>query len=219
MKAPVCSMIAALAITTAGADVFAADDARDDGAFGRFDGRWTIVADASIGARLGPGQIVAGGDLRLRWFDTLGVVVGYEGALTGSPTSSAASAHTGLAAIELRPFFPARFLQGMESSSPTPELVLDSLGLEVGALFGSRAAGDTTPGAQVGLLLGVGAELPLMAYASGLFLRFDASLRWAGDGLRGAEIDSSRAAVISLALSWHQVVPQSTRAGIDLARE
>jgi hypothetical protein len=219
MKALACSVIAGLAITTASANAFAAaaDGARDDGAYGRFDGRWTIVADASIGERFGPGQVVVGGDLRLRWLDSVGVVVGYEGALTGDATSSAASLHAGIAAIELRPFFPARFLQGLESGTPTGELLLDSIGLEVGALFGARANGDATPGAQVGLLVGVGAELPLMAYATGFFLRFDASLRWSGDGLRGVEIDSSRSAVVSLAIAWHQVIPQSAHASLDLA--
>ncbi|MFI5299590.1 MAG: hypothetical protein ACHREM_15990, partial [Polyangiales bacterium] len=168
---------------------------------------------------LGPGQLVAGGDVRLRWLDTVGVVAGYEGALTGDATSSSASLHTGLVAIELRPCFPARFLQGMEVGSATADLLLDSLGLEVGALIGTRRDGDATPGAQVGLLLGVGAELPLMAQASGPFLRLDASLRWAGDELRGVDVGSSRSAVISLGLSWHQVISQGRAHAIDFARE
>jgi hypothetical protein len=146
----------------------------------------------------------AEGELRLRYLESAGVFAAYEdGAILGS---AAEPERVLVAGVELRPLFFFRWLQGRETSRAGLDLVVDSIGLEVGATF-AQPRGDSfasSPGVQVGL----GLEVPLFATATGPWLGVHGGLRWSDDALaygvvRGAD---DRAAYLAVTLSWHQVL-------------
>jgi hypothetical protein len=179
-----------------------ADGGTIDPTYGRIAGDLTVVVGA--GAVVAPRGPRAEGELRLRYLESAGVFATYEdAAIFGSAAEPERVLVTGL---ELRPFFFFRWLQGRESSRAGLDLVVDSIGLEVGATF-AQPRGDafaSSPGVQAGL----GLEVPLFATATGLWLGVHGGVRWSDDALasgvvRGAD---DRAAYLAFTLSWHQVV-------------
>lgn len=186
------------------ATVTAARDARAGGdtTYGRVEGDLELapgagVTVASYGAR--PTL-----DLRARYLSMAGVFLTYEDALRPASDPSRLLA-TG---VELRPLFVARWLQGLEWGNPTLDLLLDSLGLELGAFFAQPPGAGF--GARLGVQAALGLELPLFAHAEGLFLTLHGGVRLSNGWVSGAApevgAERERAAFLTLGLAWHEIV-------------
>jgi hypothetical protein len=151
-----------------------------DTSYGRFAGDLSI--EAAAGAVLGGTKPRLGLDLRARYLSSGGVFASYEeGALLSSQAAPARLVATGL---ELRPLFLARWARGLHFGEARWDLTLDSLGVELGAVFQARTGGPfaAEPGGQAGVVFGV----PLGASAAGPWVRIRSGLRLTPQGLAGA---------------------------------
>lgn len=170
-----------------------------DATFGRIDGDLTLVIGA--GATLGPRGVRGNGDLRLRFLDSAGLFFGYEDGFGGSAEPTRVL-YTGL---ELRPLFLGRWLQGLELQRSFGDLVIDSFGLEIGGFASQPQSGAI--GDRLGVQLGLGLEVPLLARATGPWLGLHGGVRYSDAGLaRGDETALDRALFLSITLAWHQVL-------------
>lgn len=173
----------------------------DDGSLGRFDGDLAVAASA--GMTVGPRAPRVSGDVRLRYLSTAGVFGTYEdGPLVGA---SAEPRRVLALGVELRPLFLARWATGTELGLPRLDLLIDSLGLEVGAVF--LEPEDGRFGARTGLAVGLGLELPLFARPSGPLLGVHGGARWCDAALAGGPLagPSDRALYLTIALGWQEL--------------
>jgi hypothetical protein len=153
-------VLAALVVVPAGAR---ADDG--DGAYGRLD------ADVMLSLGVGGGVSVGGAtegvalaEVRARYLDMVGLVIAPEWRPEGD-------ARVALA-VDVRPLFPLRFFLNQESGSEWLDLLVDSIGVELGASVLTRSSGT-----GVGLTVGFGIDVPLLVpslFADGLFLHLGA---------------------------------------------
>jgi hypothetical protein len=168
---------------------------------GRIDGDITLVG--GLGAAVTPRGIRAAADLRLRYLDTAGIVVTYEeGGLFDATTEPQRLLTAGL---ELRPLFLGRWLQGYETRSAGVDLVLDSLGIELAAVFAQHAGGPFA--SDMGVEAGLGLEVPLLGVASGPWIGLHGGVRWSDAALASGMVRDAtdRAAFVALTLAWHQL--------------
>ncbi|MGH7435449.1 MAG: hypothetical protein ACRENE_07225 [Polyangiaceae bacterium] len=192
-----------LAVGTAGQEAFAADST--DTSYGRVQGDLTAVVGA--GATVADGGPRGAAEVRLRYLETAGLFGSYEdGPLLGSQAEPRRVVATGL---EVRPLFLFRWLKGHETSRAALDLMLDSIGLELGAFFEQPAGTsfESRPGLQLGLML----EFPLFARATGPWAAVHGGVRWSDAALAGGPTDSpdDRSLYLSITLAWHQVVLSS----------
>lgn len=172
-----------------------------DGLYGRFDGDLDLRAHAGV-AFAGGGPAMAA-SLSLVYLATAGVYAHYTDALGSAAPAVGRSLAAG---VHVSPLFIARYGTGKERGPAFMDLFIDSLAFEMGAFWAApnRSAWDAHPGLEVAL----GAELPLFARATGLFLGVRGALRWRPEdfvaGAPGSFVD--RGAVLSLTLGWHQVL-------------
>jgi hypothetical protein len=188
-----------LALSCAAGAAHASDDF--DASHGRIDG--DISASAAIGATFGPGGPRAAADLRLRYLWTAGVFATYEdGPLFGSAAEPRRAFATG---IELRPIFLARWLQGLESGNAYLDLTLDSIGLELGAVFVEPQGRPF--GSRPGLQAGIGLQIPVLPHATGPVIGLHGGARWSDSTLAGHDVQSptDRALFLLVTLGWQQV--------------
>jgi hypothetical protein len=172
-----------------------------DGAHGRIDG--DMAVEAGLGASFGPRSPKLAADLRLRYLSMAGIFGTYEdGPLVGSRSDPERVVATG---VELRPLFLARWLTGRYSGNPRLDLALDSLGIEIGAVF--QEPPGASFGARPGLQAGLGVELPIFPRASGPFVALHGGARWSDDALGGHPLrgPSDRALFLVVVLAWQQV--------------
>jgi hypothetical protein len=182
------------------ASVAAAAD-KVDTSDGRIDGDLAVALGA--GATFGPRSPRPAVDLRLRYLWTVGAFVTYEdGPLVGASAEPRRVLATGL---ELRPLFLARWFNGLEWGKPYADLTLDSLGLELGALFVQPEGGSF--GAHPGLQAGIGFEVPIFPRATGPLVGFHGGVRWSGDALSAHPLQgpADRALYLAITLAWQQV--------------
>jgi hypothetical protein len=175
---------------------------RPEPSYGRLQGDVTLVAGVGgvVAARGGRAE----SELRVRYLETVGVFASYEdGALFGSAAEPTRVLTTGL---ELRPLFLARWLTGLEARRARFDLVLDSLGLELGATFAQPAG--TSFASRPGMQAGLGLEVPLLTQATGPWLGFHAGVRWSDTALASGDVATAddRSAYVAITLAWHQVV-------------
>ena len=169
-----------------------------DTSYGRVDGDVSLVF--GLGATLAPQAPRPAADFRIRYIDTLGAFATYEESF-GIDTDPRRVLAFG---AELRPLFLGRWLQGYEFDSPRLDLLLDSLGFEIGAFFAqpqhAGSFGDTR-----GLQAGLGLEVPLMERAKGIWLGFHGGARWSDETFEGGPIGSpnDRSLYLTITLSWH----------------
>jgi hypothetical protein len=173
-----------------------------DATYGRVQGDLAVVVGAGATvADVGPrGE----GELRLRYLDTAGAFASYEdGPLLGS---AAEPRRVFAAGLELRPLFLFRWLKGRETSRATLDLVLDSLGFELGAAFQQPAGTSfqSRPALQAGLMV----EAPLFGRATGPWLALHGGMRWSDDALSGGSMSGpdEQSFYLSVTIAWHQVV-------------
>jgi len=177
-------------------------EGRPEPTYGRLQGDLTLVAGvgAVVAARGGRAE----GELRLRYLESAGVFASYEdGALVGS---AAEPTRVLAAGLELRPLFIFRWLTGRESQRARFDLVLDSVGLELGATL-SQPAG-TGFASRTGMQAGLGLEVPILPRATGPWLGFHAGVRWSDGALASGVVATAddRSAFLTITLAWHQVV-------------
>jgi len=174
-------------------------DGSGDGVYRRFDTDLTFQLD------VGAGVLSAGADgpslvaeLRARIIDAAGLVVALDSAPRGQD-------HL-FVGVELRPFWPALFLMDRSSGHERWDLMLESLGVELGA--GITPLGD---GLGVGLSWGVGVEVPLIlpeTFARGVWLRL---------GARHQSVRSSTAGAPNSGQdTWLAYVTLALRGGLNL---
>jgi hypothetical protein len=175
--------------------------ASTDTSHGRIDG--DLSAALGVGGTFGPRGPRAAVDLRLRYLWTAGVFATYEdGPLIGSVTEPRRAFATG---IELRPLFLARWLQGYDSGNGYVDLTLDSLGLELGAVFAQPTG--TSFGSRPGLQASLGLVVPVLPHATGPVIGLHAGARWSDSALGGRALDgpNDRALFLLVTLGWQQV--------------
>ncbi len=152
-------------------------------------------------ARAGPR---AEGELRLRYLESAGIFASYE---DGASLGSAAEPGRVLAVgAEVRPLFFFRWLRGSETHRARTDLVVDSFGLELGAVW-SQPAGQAFA-SQAGVQAGLGLELPLLLRATGPWLGLHGGVRWSDHALGAGVVETAddRSAFVAITLAWHQVV-------------
>jgi hypothetical protein len=134
-----------------------------DGVYGRLDGDFVLSAGLGGGyATRGEGTALA--ELRFRYLDTAGLLVAAE--TSGLGVSA-------IVAGDFRPLFLVRFLLNEWSGRAWLDLLLDSIGLELGAAF--VALDDSSRG--VALAVGFGLDVPLVLpglLLDGLYVRLGA---------------------------------------------
>jgi hypothetical protein len=186
------------ALLLASSDGSAQERAGRDASDGRFDGDIGVVG--GVGATFGPRAPRAALDARIRYLSTAGLFVTYEdGPLLGGSAEPARAIAFGL---ELRPLFLARWGTGREFGVPRLDLALDSLGLELGAVFAQPAGARF--GGRAGLEAGLGFELPILPRANGPLVGIHAGARWSETALSGGPLDgpADRALYLAVLVGW-----------------
>lgn len=166
---------------------------------GRVEGDLSFVV--GLGATVAPRAPRASAEFRARFLETGGLFLTYEDGFGGGsdPTRLLAGG------VELRPLFLGRWLQGLELGHSFGDLLIDSLGLEIGA-FASQPVGASL-GDRAGLSLGLGVEVPLFARATGAWLAIHGGVRYSSEGLGGAaDTALERAGFLTISLAWHQTI-------------
>jgi hypothetical protein len=198
MRHALCSAICAASLATAMA-AHAAD--RKDGSHGRVDG--DLAVEAGVGASLGPRSPRGAADVRLRYLSMAGVFVTYEdGPIFGSRAEPMRALATG---VELRPLFFAKWFTGRYSGNPYLDLAIDSIGLELGAVFlqPNGAKFGSKPGLQAGLAF----EVPVFPSATGPFIAVHGGVRWSDAALSGGPSlgPADRALYVNVIFAWQQI--------------
>lgn len=145
-----------------------ADDT-DDGVYGRLDGDLVLSVEATgafVATPTGsaPGFGLA---LRARYLEMTGLALGYDRAFASDRYDAL------WAAVDFRPVWLARFTNDYEHGPRWLDLMLDSIGIDLGGAW--IRPGDDRSG--VGFVLGGGVELPLAwRRGDGVLLRLGA--RW-----------------------------------------
>jgi hypothetical protein len=190
---------AALVAASAAADGLASS--RPDSSNGRADGDLGVVL--GVGATVAPRGPRGAVDARLRFLDTAGLFFTYE---DGSIFGLSAQPERVLAVgVELRPLFLGRWLNDLEWGRPRLDLLLDSLGLELGASF-SQPEGRPFD-SEAGLQAGIGVEVPILSRASGPWIGLHGGIRWGPRALAGEGIvdPDDRSLFLCITLAYHQV--------------
>jgi hypothetical protein len=172
-----------------------------DTAYGRIDG--DLSASAAIGATFGPRGARAAADLRLQYLWTAGIFATYE---DGSPFGSESEPRRAFAmGLELRPLFFAKWLQGKEFGNPYLDLTIDSIGLELGAVF-LQPEGRSFA-SEPGLSAGIGIQVPIFPRATGPMIGFHGGARWSSGALAGRDVEgpSDRSLFLLVTVGWQQV--------------
>ena len=174
---------------------------RKDGAHGRVDG--DLAVEGGIGASFGPRDPRAAADLRFRYLSMAGIFVTYEdGPIFSARSEPKRALATGL---ELRPLFLAKWFTGRYSGNPYLDLAIDSIGLELGAVF--MQPNGARFGAKPGLQAGLAFELPVFPSATGPFIAVHAGARWSDAALSGGPLagPADRALYFNVFFAWQQI--------------
>ena len=179
----------------------AADE--DDGVYGRFAG--DLDLRANVGFALLPGNAELAAGASAHYLSTAGVYVLYAG-VPGRATSGVSESVA--LGVDVSPVFLARYAKNLEHLSPFVDLLLDSIGFELGALWDSSRSEGWTVSRRPGAELAVSLAVPLMARATGLYLALHAGVRWNPWELaqEPQPPGSNHYALLSLGLGWRQLV-------------
>jgi hypothetical protein len=194
----VVSVALTAAIALSAGDIWAESS---DTTYGRVEGDLTLAM--GLGGTVTPRGVRGAGELRLRYMDSAGLFASYEDAsLFGA---AADSRRLLCAGVEVRPLFLYRWLKAHETQWQRLDLLIDSVGLELGAVFAEppRAAFAS----QLGLEVALGVEMPILDRAMGPWVAFHGGLRWSDEELASGVVRdaSDRSAFLLVTLAWHLV--------------
>ena len=136
----------------AAAPARAQDSGMDDGLYGRLDGDLTLSAGVVAGPVLGAdddGRVAIGAELRARFLQMAGLVV--------APEVRPGGAARVFAGVDLRPLFLARFLRNLFFADRFWDLLVDSIGLDLGVAITPLARGI-----GAALAIGGGLDVPIV---------------------------------------------------------
>jgi hypothetical protein len=170
--------------------------------YGRVDGDVTVVA--GLGTAVAARGLRGEAEFRLRYLETAGLFAAYEdGAMFGAGPEPQRLLAAGL---ELRPLFLFRWLRGREFQRARVDLVIDSFGLELGAVFAQPAGGAF--GSRTGVQAGIGVELPIFERAAGPWIGLHGGVRWDNEALASGNVRDAddRSAFLTVTLAWHALV-------------
>ncbi|MFO0589525.1 MAG: hypothetical protein U0441_18450 [Polyangiaceae bacterium] len=180
--------------------------ARADGEEGRLEGDLDLSAGAGV-AVTDPDVTEKAPALVARTAATFASIAGlYAGYADTFGAPSARFARQVTAGVTVKPIFWARFSKALTTGSPRADLLIDSLILEAGAVWSAPVGGAME--SQPGMELAVGFGFPILPNASGPFVELRGALRYRPidlDGRTPSEI-LDRGVLVSLSLSWHQIV-------------
>jgi hypothetical protein len=183
-----------------------------DTTYGRIDGDLGVAF--GVGATLGPSAPRGTLELRLRYLDTAGIFAEYEDSL-GSDASNPRHLFGG--GFEIRPLFLARWLAGRELGVPWLDLLIDSVGFELGAFY-EQPVGEAVEN-RTGLQASLGLEVPILPRASGPWIGLHAGVRWSDATLEGESppepLNSSL--FLAMTLAYHQIFPAHLVDAADIA--
>jgi len=182
-------------VTLSGARAAAAQDV--GGAYGRLEGDLVLSVEA-LGA-LSDGPDLAGAlsvAARARYLEMTGLAVGYDRAFSSTRRDAL------WLAVDFRPTWLARFTSDRERGPRWLDLLIDSIGIELGGAW-LRPGEPLGAGGGFGFVLGSGVELPLLwSRGDGLMLRVGA--RWlsarAWDAQGTGAVDGSAEVGVGLVL-------------------
>lgn len=191
---------ASFAIVTAAPPASADDRIRVDDTYGRIEGDLSLLG--GLGATFGPRAPRASAELRARYLGAAGLFASYEDALGLAVTTPRRLFALGL---EGRPAFLGRWLLGKETGVAFLDLVVDSVGIDLGVVFAQPSDKALSP--RPGFESGLGLEIPLFGRASGLFLTTRGGVRWSHLGLAGSTPGGAddRALYGQIGLAWQEV--------------
>lgn len=177
-------LITAMIVTTPGV----ARAQRQDGMYGRLERDLVLSAEVLGGAAQSRGAWAPAGEvtLRARYLDMAGIALGYRRSFVEGRDDAL------LVAVELRPAFFARINFNFERGPRWLDLLVDSIGVELGASW-IRPGEAHGQGGGVGGVFGLGVELPLhwRDAAEAVMLRLGArwtfASAWDAQGPGGAE--------------------------------
>ncbi len=155
--------LAALLLVSRGGVAAADERLHGDDTYGRIEGDLSILAGA--GVIFGPRAPRIATELRARYLGSVGVFAGYEDGLGVWSSRPRRVVPLGL---EARPVFLGRWLLGKELGVAFVDLLLDSIGVDLGVFFAQPDGGSFA--SRPGFSAGLGAEVPVFARASGLHL-------------------------------------------------
>lgn len=162
-----CAVVAVLVFASA-----ARADSPSDGVYGRLDGDFVLSAGGGVAVLPeSPPRLDWTFELRFRYLDSAGLLVAAEGT------------DRIIVAGDFRPLFLIRFLLNEWSGRAFLDLLLDSIGFELGAAFVDWHHPDS---AGVALALGFGLDVPIVAP---VFLRLAARHVRAGAQDRAAPVE------------------------------
>lgn len=177
--------------------------AEDDGLYGRFDG--DLALHVGAGAALMKGGPALAARLEALYLSTAGVYAHYADSLAQSDAAVVRSISAGVA---LQPLFLARFAKNWEGGPARLDLFADSFAIHLGG-FWHEPRGSTFTN-EPGLELALALSFPLFAEATGPFLDARAALRWRPIDLRSSPEGGAslfdRGALLTLSVSWHQII-------------
>lgn len=141
-----------------------------DGVYGRFDGPFALALGASLEAAPTSGALRPGAAGALRFYQTAGIGVGYSQAVM---TEDPLERSLGVSFL-LEPLFLVRWSRDGQWGRAFWDLLVDSLSLSGGVLLAEPRGG--TFGDAAAFRGGLGLGLPLLARASGPWLRLGGQL-------------------------------------------
>ena len=170
-----------------------------DTADGRVEGDVGVVVGLGVTVAQEPR---AASELRLRYLDMAGIFVTYEDGFGAAAVDPTRVLTTG---IEVRPLFLGRWVTGNEVGIRWPDLVIDSLGLELGGCFEQPRLGSF--GSRTGFQASLGLEVPLLGVVNGPWIDIHGGARWSDAVLAGGPINgpSDRGLFISFTLAYHRI--------------
>jgi hypothetical protein len=190
----------AIAAAASAAPARADDRIRVDDTYGRIEGDLSLLG--GLGATFGPRAPRASAEIRARYLGAAGLFASYEDALGLAVTTPRRLFALGL---EGRPAFLGRWLLGKETGVAFLDLVVDSVGVDLGVVFAQPSDKPLSP--RPGFESGLGLEIPLFGRASGLFLTTRGGVRWSHLGLAGSTPGGAddRALYGQVGLAWQEV--------------
>jgi hypothetical protein len=181
----------------------AAEPVDADGVYGRFDG--DIGVEPGLGVEYSRGNLLPQIDVGATYVSTVGLRLRHANSkfLFGAVEHNRSVTSF---AFEARPLFLARWAEALETGPALLDLTLDSFVLGLGVFWDYDR---NIPRLQRGTELTTGLGVPLLAYASGPWIRATAAVRLA----EGKNLAFTTQSVFALTLCWNLLIDSALHDG------